>query len=147
MSHFGKDATVDKILRSVRVHLVPTLNPDSTAELPLAKTKCDSQINTKNARGMELDSSFARIGGYYENVKIAHNVACTTQFPGPQCDRILVFRTFFLYPNSNLKSWTYSQFVQEFSKMMGTYGHEPPASCGLYQEISLVVGHTTHMLN
>lgn len=72
LSHYGHDATVDKILQRVHVHLVPTLNPDSIAEPPSAKTKvdkCDSQINTKNANGIELDSSFAESGEYCEGKK------------------------------------------------------------------------------
>ncbi|KAK8398384.1 hypothetical protein O3P69_003938 [Scylla paramamosain] len=62
LSHYGHDATVDKILQNVHVHLVPTLNPDSIAEVPSAKKKadtCDSQINTKNTHNVELDSCFA----------------------------------------------------------------------------------------
>lgn len=72
LSHYGQDATVDKILQRMRVHLVPTLNPDSIAELPTAKTKvdkCDPQINTKNSNGIELDSSFTESGEFCENVK------------------------------------------------------------------------------
>ena len=67
MSHYGHDATVDKILQNVRVHLVPTLNPDSIAELPSPKSKgnkCDLKIDTKNANGIELDSSFAEKGEF-----------------------------------------------------------------------------------
>ena len=67
LSHYGHDATVDRILQNVRVHLVPTLNPDSIAEIPSGRKKvdkCDSQINTKNAHNIELDSCFAENGEY-----------------------------------------------------------------------------------
>lgn len=65
LSHYGHDATVDKILQNVHVHLVPTINPDSIAEVPSVKKKvdkCDSQINTKNIHNVELDSCFAEKG-------------------------------------------------------------------------------------
>lgn len=97
MSHFGKDATVDKILRGVRVHLVPTLNPDSTAELPSPEIKCDSEINTKNAKGIELDSSFTKRGRYYENVEITLNVVPMTPSSKPQFNNFIFQDKFCLH--------------------------------------------------
>lgn len=61
LSRFGQDAAVNKILKNVNVHLVPTLNTDVTANVPkLAKkgSKCVTEINTKNGKGIDLDSSF-----------------------------------------------------------------------------------------
>ncbi|XP_042883422.1 carboxypeptidase D-like isoform X2 [Penaeus japonicus] len=60
LSHYDHDATVSKLLQMTRVHLVPTLNPDGTAEVPKAEEmgeKCQN-VDTKNGDGIDIDTSF-----------------------------------------------------------------------------------------
>ncbi|XP_071532744.1 carboxypeptidase D-like [Panulirus ornatus] len=61
LSHYDHDAAVSKILKNAKVHLVPTLNPDGSADIPKSPSKeptCESRIDTKNGNGVELDSNF-----------------------------------------------------------------------------------------
>nr|XP_045606806.1 carboxypeptidase D-like isoform X3 [Procambarus clarkii] len=63
LSRYGHDATVNKILQNAKVHLVPTLNSDATADIPKSPgqeggVECHTKINTKNSNGIELDSNF-----------------------------------------------------------------------------------------
>ncbi|KAK3865556.1 hypothetical protein Pcinc_028850 [Petrolisthes cinctipes] len=58
LSRSGQDATVDKILHGAKIHLVPTLNPDSASSLPKGSPTCKPGINTDNGSGMKMDESF-----------------------------------------------------------------------------------------
>ncbi|KAG7157912.1 Carboxypeptidase D-like [Homarus americanus] len=61
LSRYNHDAAVNKILQNAKVHLVPTLNPDGTADVPKHRqngAKCETKINTKNSNNIELDSKF-----------------------------------------------------------------------------------------
>lgn len=71
LSHYDHDATVSKILQMTRVHLVPTLNPDGTAEVPKGKEKGEKcqQVETKNGNGVDLDTSFTAMDSGPANVE------------------------------------------------------------------------------
>ncbi|CAL4060287.1 unnamed protein product, partial [Meganyctiphanes norvegica] len=58
LSRYDRDAIVNNILEEAVVHLVPTLNPDATAQLPDLEKKCNGYIDTKNANGISLDEDF-----------------------------------------------------------------------------------------
>ncbi|XP_037777657.1 carboxypeptidase D-like isoform X2 [Penaeus monodon] len=71
LSHYNHDATVSKILQMTRVHLVPTLNPDGTAEVPKGKDKGENcqQVDTKNGNGVDMDTSFTAKDSVTTNVQ------------------------------------------------------------------------------
>ncbi|XP_064099960.1 carboxypeptidase D-like isoform X1 [Macrobrachium nipponense] len=61
LSRYGHDAAVDKILQNAVIHIVPTINPDSSAEVPKSNEKvpgCKTEINSKNKNGVEIDENF-----------------------------------------------------------------------------------------
>lgn len=76
LSHYDHDATVSKLLQMTRVHLVPTLNPDGTAEVPKAEEmgeKCQN-VDTKNGDGIDIDTSFTAEGLFiYSRAKLPHH--------------------------------------------------------------------------
>lgn len=61
---------MSKILQMTRVHLVPTLNPDGTAEVPKGKEKGEKcqQVETKNGNGVDLDTSFTAMGLFIHSI-------------------------------------------------------------------------------
>ncbi|XP_047475155.1 carboxypeptidase D-like isoform X2 [Penaeus chinensis] len=71
LSHYNHDATVSKILQMTRVHLVPTLNPDGTAEVSKGKEKGENclQVDTKNGNGVDMDTSFTAKDSETTNVQ------------------------------------------------------------------------------
>ncbi|KAK7026825.1 hypothetical protein SK128_005653, partial [Halocaridina rubra] len=61
LSRYSHDAFIDRILKNIVLHIVPTLNPDSTADVPKDTEivpGCKSAFNTKNQNGVELDRNF-----------------------------------------------------------------------------------------
>lgn len=74
LSRYGQDAAVDKILRGAKIHLVPTLNPDSASNLPKGSAKCKPGINTDNGSGKAMDESFVEIGGQFFHFKECGNL-------------------------------------------------------------------------
>ena len=54
------DVEVNSIIERVRIHLIPSINPDMIADVPdpIDQEKCISNIDTKNINGVELDREF-----------------------------------------------------------------------------------------
>ena len=64
LSHYAHDAEVNSILERVRIHLIPSLNPDVVTTVPSAESMQakTTKFDTKTVNGVELDYDFHVLG-------------------------------------------------------------------------------------
>ncbi|KAK8751224.1 hypothetical protein OTU49_013547, partial [Cherax quadricarinatus] len=140
LSRYGHDAAVNKILKNTKVHLVPTLNPDSTADISESSkqdkgTECDMKINTKNSNGIELDTHFIVKGMEVEDSSPPEVSAVRKWMTDHKFTLALILRggaQGVAVPYSALHETFLSPDAQIFHKLGATYS----AAAGLPQDMS-----------